>query len=106
MNRELIPWWALLIEVWIVWLLWCVGAINGKALFNARNRVPLEKQGGVSLLPLIPVFPMGFWAFAICADVFVQPWASVSIAAFHAVLGLIFIFCIVRDRLRLRALNR
>lgn len=106
MIRELIPWWALLIEVWIVWLLWCVGAINGKALFNARNRVPLDKRGGVSLLPVIPMLPMGFWAFAICADVFVEPWASVVIAAFHAVLGLIFVSAIVRDWLRLGTFNR
>ncbi len=106
MNKEIIPWWALLIEVWIVWLLWCVGAVNGKALFNARKRVPLEKRGGVSLLPLIPMFPMGFWVFAICADVFVEPWASVAIAVFHAVLGLAFAVGIVRDRLHMRALNR
>ena len=67
-------WWVLLIVVWIVWLLWCVGAINGKVLFNARNRVPLDKQGGVSLLPVVPMLPMGFWAFAVCADVVTVHW--------------------------------
>ena len=100
------PWWALLIEVWIVWLLWCVGALAGRALSYARRGVPVDHLSGVSLAPIIPLFPLGFWTVAIVTDVFVNPWGTIVVGAFHAILGVSFAIGILRDWLGLLSLNR
>lgn len=100
------PWWGLLIEVSVVWLLWGIAATASHAASEARRGTPEGKRGGVSLAPIIPAFPLAFWGLALLADVTVGPWGTVVVGWFHVVLGLMFVVCIVRDSWRLRAFDK
>jgi hypothetical protein len=68
-----LSWWELLIEVFAVWLLWGIAAVVGHAVSAARRGSPEGQPGGVSLAPIIPVFPLAFWGAALLADVAVWP---------------------------------
>src|SRR5262245_26814991 len=100
------PWWGLLIEVFVVWVLWGIAAAAGHAVSAARRGIPEGQRGGVSLAPIIPVFPLAFWGAALLADLAVGPWGTVVVGWFHAALGMVFIGSIVRDWWRLRALDK
>ena len=100
------PWWGLLIEVFVVWLLWGIAAAAGHSATAARRVIPEGQRGGVSLVPVIPMFPLTFWGFALVADAAVGPWGTAIVAWFHAALGLVFVASIARDWWRLRGLNK
>jgi hypothetical protein len=91
------PWWGLLIEVFIVWLLWVVAAAQGRAVAEARRRVPKEQRGGVSIAPIIPFVPLGFWGAALLVDSIAGPWGTLAVGWFHVALGVLFVASIVRN---------
>jgi hypothetical protein len=65
--------WWLLALVFIAWILWGAACVAQKAVTNAQ--LPKERRGGVSLLPVIPIFPMAFWGVAVLIDGFLA-WIS------------------------------
>jgi hypothetical protein len=99
------PWWALLIEVCVVWLLWCYAAVASKAVADARKQIPNGQRSGVSLAPVIPFFPLGFWALAMLADFVVAPWGTWVIAWFHGLLSVLFAGSIAHAAWRLHSLG-
>jgi len=99
------PWWALLIEVVIVWLLWAQAAVASKAVNDARRQIPRGRGAGVSVAPVIPFFPLGFWALAMLADLVVAPWGTVVIAWFHGLLGVLFAATLAHAVWRLHSLG-
>jgi hypothetical protein len=96
-------WWLLLAELLVVWLLWAAAAATQRALHDARHRVPESQRGGVSIVPIIPALPLAFWGVALLVDLVAGPWGTVSVGGLHAVLGAVFVGCIVRDRWRRRS---
>lgn len=100
------PWWLLLLELFIVWMLWAVASASGLAALNELNGVPDGERGGVSIAPAIPLFPLAFLALALLVDCVANPWGTVAIAWFHAALGFLFTACILRDWLRIRRKRR
>jgi hypothetical protein len=98
--------WSLLMEVTLVWLAWGVAAIVERGLSDQRQGVPDPDRHGVSLVPILPVFPLAAWSFAILVDRVVAPWGTRAVASTHALLGVVFVGAAARDLLRLRALRR
>jgi hypothetical protein len=99
-------WWLLLLMVFVVWLLWGVAAAAARAVSDARGGIPEGQRGGVSIAPVIPIFPLGFWGAALLADWIAGPWGTVVIGWFHALLGVVFTVSIGRDVWRLRSLDK
>jgi hypothetical protein len=100
------PWWLLLVEVFVAWLLWGIAAAAGRAVADARRGIPEGQRGGVSIAPVIPVFPLGFWGLALLVDSVAGSWGTLVVGWFHAVLSVVFAGSIARDWWRLRSLDK
>lgn len=100
------PWWGLLILVFSVWLLWGIAAAAGRAVEAARRDIPEGQRGGISIAPIVPLFPLALWAAALLADLAVGPWGTIAVGWFHAALGVLFLGSIARDWWRLRTLAK
>jgi hypothetical protein len=94
--------WLLLFWLLLVWWLWVVACATQRALADAHAGTPVERRGGVSVLPIFPIFPCIAWGIAGVGDRFANPYGSVVIAALHAVFALALLLSIFRDRLALR----
>lgn len=90
--------WTLLLLVTITWLLWAFGALQGNYLAKREGRK--KPESGVSLAPIIPLFPLLFFALAKIADKFVPPWGTWIIGGMHALLAAAFIAAIIWQSLR------
>ncbi len=100
------PWWGLLIEVCFVWLLWGSAALANHAATAAHRGIPKGQREGVSLAPIIPVYPLVFWVAALLVDLAIGPWGTIVVSSFHAALGLCFVASIARDCWRIRSLDK
>ena len=89
-----------------VWCLWAIAALTQKEVVDRRQSSPEGHRGGVSILPVIPLFPLAAWAIALLLDLFVAPWGTWIIGVAHAALAVLFIVSIARNWWRLRSLNR
>ena len=67
--------------VWIVWV--------PSALLDKRAR---GDQGGMSILPVLPLFPLVAWGVAAILNRFGENWGTYSIGGFHALLLIWFVF--------------
>lgn len=99
------PWWVLPLVVFAVWLVAAVAAVAHKAVTEARRGIPPDRRGGVSLLPVIPIGPLGCYGVALLADVIARPCGTVVVGGLHVVWGLWSVGAIVRDVRHLRALG-
>lgn len=99
-------WWLLLLVVFAAWMLWGIAAGFARAVAQRRAGIPERQRSGMSLAPIISVFPLGFWGAALLADTFVGPWGTTVVGWFHAALGVLFAGSITRDVWRLRTLAR
>lgn len=99
------PSWALLLLLFIAWVLMLVAAGGGKAVDEARRGVPEGKRGGVSCFPTIPLVPLFMWGVALGIDALAEPWGTWIVASFHGLLILITLVSIVRAVYRLRKLK-
>lgn len=97
------PWWTLLIELFVVWLLWAVAGAVSCALKAARSGIP---NRGFSFAPIIPFFPLGFWGAAKIIDLGTDSWGTFLVGWLHAVLGVCFMGSIVLSVRRLRSYSR
>jgi hypothetical protein len=98
-------WWQLLIEVFVVWILWALAALVGHELFAARRGIPRGQRGGMSIAPIIPLFPLLFWGGALLADTLVSPWGTVFVGWIHVSLAIVFISSITWGLWCLKSLN-
>jgi hypothetical protein len=97
------PWWLLLLFVFLVWCLWALAVSMQIAVWNARHPLPEVKRRGMSPAPVIPIFPLAFWGAAVLIDLVVDPWGTIVIGSLHAVYAVILTVSIVRDCIRLHS---
>lgn len=86
-----------------VWILWMFACLLGKAVQDDLRGIPPAERHGVSIAPIIPVFPLAFWAVAMLIDAFAAPWGTRIVGGFHLLLGAMYLVAIVSAVLRLRA---
>ena len=99
------PWWFLLIFVFFAWCLWAVAALAQRTVRQAKQGVLAENRGGMSIGPVIPLFPLSSFGIAKLLDVIVAPWGTWSIVILHGIMVVACTFTLVRDLLRLRSLR-
>lgn len=92
-----LPGWVLPVLLFVVWCLWALAAIVGLRARELRRGTPKEQRGGVSILPVIPLFPMVFWGVAWVADRWFAPWGTLAVGVAHTVLAAAMLFALVRD---------
>ena len=92
-----LPTWLLPVLVFGVWSLWAFAAVAEKRAQEVRAGTPLERRGGVSILPIIPFFPLFFCGVAWVVDRFFHPWGSVVVGGLHVVLALLMLATLFRD---------
>jgi len=97
-------WWLLLIFIFFVWFLWAVAAAAQVGIENVRHPLPGGQKRGVSIAPVIPIFPLALWAVAMLINRVVVPWGTLVVGSLHAVYAVILVVSIVRDCWRLRSL--
>lgn len=98
--------WLLLVLIFAVWCVWAVAAAARRHIADARRGVPAGERGGVSVFPVIPLFPLILWGLALKIDDSSSPWGTVTIGSAHALFAAFLVVSIVRDLWRLRSLNR
>ena len=86
--------WTLLAFIFGVWILCCIPALLEKAIQNAK--LPEEERGGVTIVPVIPLFPLALWGVAILINRFISRWGTRIIGGLHVLLAAIAIVFIVR----------
>jgi hypothetical protein len=96
-------WWLLLLFIFIVWFVWAAAATAQVAALNARRPLPDGHERGLLVFPVIPLMPLIFWGGAKLIDQLADPWGTVLVAGFHALLAFFFVVSIVRDIIRLRS---
>lgn len=97
--------WALPFFVLAVWVLWVLAAAAGRAAKDARRGLPEAQWGGVSLVPVIPVLPLGAWGLAWLIDHAANPWGSVFVGAAHAAFAVVLAVSLVRDWWFIRSID-
>ncbi len=100
------PPWVLLLFILLVWCLWAVAAATELAAEDALRGVPAEQRRGVSLFPILPVFPLILWGFAWLIDRAAGPWGSMIVGAGHLVFTVYLTVSIARNARRLRSHER
>ena len=70
------PSWLLAWFILLVWCLWAVATAAQHAADAARRGIPKGQRGGVSLLPVIPVYPVLAWGIAFLIDRVANPWGT------------------------------
>ena len=100
------PSWVLLLFVFLVWCLWAVAAAADFAAEDALRGVPAEQRRGVSVFPILPVFPLILWGFAWLIDRAAGSWGSVIVGAGHLVFAVYLTVSIVRNSRRFRGHRR
>jgi hypothetical protein len=99
-------WWLLLLIITLTWCLWAIAAVAQKSAIHAAKGLPMEQCGGISIAPVIPVFPAALFGIAKLTDLFVAPWGTWSVGGLHILLMILFVISIARDWLRLQAVAR
>jgi hypothetical protein len=71
-----------------LFLVWGLSLVAGGAYRSVEQllRTGEDKTVGVSITPLIPVFPLAFWGVAKLVDLGAAPWGTLIVGWFHAVL--------------------
>jgi hypothetical protein len=90
----------LLILVLLAWLLWAVGALHGHHIAKREGRV--RADSGVSVAPIIPLFPLGFFGLAKLIDQAASPWGTWLVGGLHVLLALAFTLAIAWQTIRHR----
>ena len=96
---------VLLVYLLAVWALWFVSCVAEASLSDVRRGVPEGERHGVSLFPVIPVFPLVAWAIALLVDRFYAPWGTVSVASIHLVLVVVWGVSLFRDMRELKRID-
>ena len=97
--------WLLLALLLLVWYIGALGSADEAALENAQRGVPEHERGGVSILPVFPLFPLAFWGLALLIDHFTGSWGTLIIGGLHVVLGAFWAVCLLRYRKRLAEID-
>ena len=93
--------WALLLWLFVVWCLWAIAATLQVGLTNISDPLPNGQRRGMSVLPVIPLYPIGLWGIGFLVDSVCSPWGTVGIACIHLLFAVVLVISIVRDWFRL-----
>jgi hypothetical protein len=104
-GSRAMPSWLLLTLIFFAWCLWAAAAIVQKRLDGARRGLSPDKRGGVSVMPVIPIFPLLAWGAALLVDRFADPWGKWSFATLHAIYAIVLAGSIIRDLNSLRRID-
>ena len=74
--------------LFVAWILWMYACTTEVALSEARKGIPEGERKGVSIFPVLPIFPLVFWGIALFIDQFARPWGTNLVAGFHLALSL------------------
>lgn len=99
------PSWLFPIFLFAIWILWAVAAAAQKSVAEAAQGIPEKERRGVSILPVIPIFPLAFWGIARLIDRVYSPAGTWTVGTFHALFTVVLVMSIVRDRRRLNKLD-
>lgn len=91
------PTWLLAPMILAVTWLWAVAAATGHTA-DARLGVPEYARDGVSVFPVIPLLPIGLWAFSRLIDHTAGSRAAWIVSAIYGALGFLMILSIRRNR--------
>ena len=92
-----IPAWGLLSLLCVAWIVWAFACMTEVALSESRKGIPEGERRSVSILPVIPLFPLVFWGIALFIDQFFEPWGTNVMASIHIVLSLVWLTSGIRD---------
>src|SRR5688500_5534326 len=96
------PWWLLLILLTLTWCLALIAAAAERATDDIVKEVPESQRGGISILPVIALFPLAAFGVAMAADAFFAPWGTRVVGGLHGLLALLYVLSIARDWARSR----
>jgi hypothetical protein len=88
--------------LFVVWCLWAIAATLQVELTNIRDPLPKGQKRGMSVLPVIPLYPLVFWMIAFLVDSARSPWGTRGIAGIHFLFAVVLVGSIVRDGFRLK----
>src|SRR5438067_436491 len=100
------PSWLLLVFLFATWFVWVIACAAEKAVGGVLRGLPEGQRGSVSIAPGIPLFPLAFWGIALLIDFVVDPWGTWIICLAHVVFLVRLLVSIVRNRFRLRSLDK
>ena len=97
--------WILPVFLLAAWGLWFITCVVEAGLSDVRRGVPDDERHGVSLLPVIPLYPAVAWGIAVLIDRFFSPWGTYSIGGIHVVLGITWGISLIRNLRELKKLD-
>jgi hypothetical protein len=100
-----VPSWLLALFILVVWCLWAVAVAAQRAVEDARRGIPEGRRGGVSIFPVIPVFPVVLWGIGWLIDRAVSPWGTWAVGVAHGVFAACLAVSLSRDWPCLRSLD-
>jgi hypothetical protein len=92
-----VPSWLLASLIFVVWCLWAVAAVAQRAAEDARRGTPAVQRGGVSILRVIPVFPVVVWGIVWMIDCAIDPRGKCAVAGAHDVFAACPVVSLMRD---------
>ena len=75
---------VLLVVVFAAWVAWFMAGLASFALKDTRLGVPKAERRGVSIAPIIPLFPLAVWGVALLIDLAADPWGTRVVGSLHA----------------------
>lgn len=97
--------WLLLLFLFVVWFVWAGALAVQRSTEDAGRRIPEGERGGVSIAPVIPLFPLAFGGIAQLIDLGCDPVGTWSIGGFHILFVVALIDSITRNLRRLHELD-
>ncbi|MCA9005941.1 MAG: hypothetical protein KDA70_11785 [Planctomycetaceae bacterium] len=97
--------WILPVLIFATWSAACIASASQKAVDDAKQKVPEDQRGGVSILPTIPIVPLFFWGLAWAIDLVAAPWGTYCIGGFHSIILTVSISTILYDLWLLNGLD-
>lgn len=91
--------------IFLAWFTASVAPAGSKAIEDAKRGVPEDKRQGTSIMPLFPVLPLMMWGIAWLINQVASPWGTWGMLWFHLAILLVSFAIIVRDILRLKAIE-
>lgn len=93
-------WWALLLWICAVWVLWIVVCVASLRADVAEKKRPSD--AGFSFVPAIPVIPAALFGLAKLLDHFAPMWGTFVIARIHLIYAALLLYTTLRDLRRER----
>ena len=96
------PWWLLLLFIFFVWCLWAVAAAAQLAVEDARRPLPNGARRNLSVVPVLPVYPLILWGVAVLLNTVWDQCGTILVGCLHALFAMVLVVSIARDWWRLR----